>query len=296
MLNSKDHLQTKSTNHRVLTSSILSLPAQIPTLLGLKGRSLEIRMASAKLTVGIIGGGVAGLYTALSLHELGHHATVFEANDRLGGRIYTHHFKPVHPGENPFFEAGAMRIPLSSWHIGVFDLIRYLNTQNNVQVQMIPYVLQHHNNTINFNGQTVRCEDRQLSVEFGLPQPYAGKSAREIMMNVMDPWIDLLRRDFERGFKEIMLYEDLSFRQYLHWEASMPHNVIDFVETVMSQTNQYDLGFLELVMQTLHFSTPRMYSTFDLCDSHDDANKIDHSLANSQGWALYHHRYGGKAN
>jgi heterodisulfide reductase subunit A-like polyferredoxin len=44
------------------------------------------------LKVGIIGAGVAGLYSALLLESLGIDYEILEANSRIGGRIYTHRF------------------------------------------------------------------------------------------------------------------------------------------------------------------------------------------------------------
>ncbi|NLR89912.1 flavin monoamine oxidase family protein [Flammeovirga agarivorans] len=42
------------------------------------------------MNIAIIGGGISGLYTASILKELNYNITVYEASDRLGGRIYTH--------------------------------------------------------------------------------------------------------------------------------------------------------------------------------------------------------------
>lgn len=44
------------------------------------------------LKVGIIGAGVAGLYTAMLLDSLNITYDIYEASDRIGGRIYTHRF------------------------------------------------------------------------------------------------------------------------------------------------------------------------------------------------------------
>ena len=45
-----------------------------------------------ELKVCIVGAGVAGLYTAHILGELGFQYDLFEASDRAGGRVYTHYF------------------------------------------------------------------------------------------------------------------------------------------------------------------------------------------------------------
>jgi len=59
------------------------------------------------LTVGIVGGGMAGLYAAMILKDLGIDFTVFEASDkRWGGRVYTHHFSELkeHYGYNGIYD------------------------------------------------------------------------------------------------------------------------------------------------------------------------------------------------
>ena len=76
--------------------------------------------------VGVVGAGIAGLYIALLLSREGHRVTIFEAGNRVGGRIFTHRFSSSDKDEDAYFEAGAMRIPRSSLHRNVYQLIRYL--------------------------------------------------------------------------------------------------------------------------------------------------------------------------
>lgn len=76
------------------------------------------------ISVGIIGGGLAGLASAFELRKLGFDVTIFETQEnRIGGRVYTHYFDK----EKKFYgEFGAMRIPAShetTWHyINTFGL------------------------------------------------------------------------------------------------------------------------------------------------------------------------------
>ena len=42
-----------------------------------------------KLSVNIVGAGIAGLATAIRLASRGHHVTVFEQSDKPGGKINT---------------------------------------------------------------------------------------------------------------------------------------------------------------------------------------------------------------
>ena len=82
----------------------------------------------SSLEVGIVGGGMAGLYSAMLLQHYipGVKVKIYEAGDRVGGCIYTHRFSP---DPYQYFEAGAMRIPAVESHQPVFTLMDYLNKQ-----------------------------------------------------------------------------------------------------------------------------------------------------------------------
>lgn len=75
------------------------------------------------IQVAVIGAGEAGLSAAFELRKIGCNITLFEATDRVGGRIYTQYFDK---DKRYFAELGAMRIPLShetTWHyINLFKL------------------------------------------------------------------------------------------------------------------------------------------------------------------------------
>ena len=207
--------------------------------------------------VGVVGGGIAGLYAALLLRREGHRVTVFEASDRVGGRIYTRHFQNLDNSEDVYFEAGAMRIPRSSLHRRVYQLIRYLNTHGSREdkVELIQYTLEHENNVSFVLGQKLRPNDCGQALGFDFPTEFRGKSARTLLGEVVAPWLEALRSDFDRGFAQLLTHDELSFRQYLRLVPRWPHEVIDFVELMSSQTNQYDLSFTEIIMQNLDFDT-----------------------------------------
>ncbi|MEM9516522.1 MAG: FAD-dependent oxidoreductase [Actinomycetota bacterium] len=56
--------------------------------------------------IGIVGGGVSGLYAAWRLSELDADVHVYERSDRLGGRLFTYHVD-----DDRWVEFGAMRLP-----------------------------------------------------------------------------------------------------------------------------------------------------------------------------------------
>ena len=57
--------------------------------------TIASKSAASNLSVGVIGAGASGLYAAILLQSLGIEYEIFEANDRAGGRIWTHYFDPA---------------------------------------------------------------------------------------------------------------------------------------------------------------------------------------------------------
>ena len=78
-----------------------------PEILDTADEGLEQRPRRRKHVV-VVGAGLAGLVAAFELKRQGHRVTVLEAQNRVGGRIYTLR-APFAPGL--YAEAGGMRIP-----------------------------------------------------------------------------------------------------------------------------------------------------------------------------------------
>jgi monoamine oxidase len=221
-------------------------------------------MSSNPLAIGIVGAGVAGLYAALLLQRAGHSVRIFEGTDRVGGRIHTHYFNDE---ENQYFEAGAMRIPHSSFQTILFDLIDYLRHSelpSDKQVDLIPYNMTSPGNFVYIN----RCRPKNLdsssttprSINWPLPggmeSEFQDRTAGELMLEAVRPLLQKLESHFVDGFNEICReYDNYSFRFYLSSVLGWPTDIIDFLETVTSQTNQFSLSVTEIVMEHIDFST-----------------------------------------
>lgn len=228
-------------------------------------------MSFSRLTFGIIGAGVAGLEAALLLQRNGHHVHIFEAADRIGGRIHTHYFTDE---KNQYFEAGAMRIPHSSQHGIVFDLVEYLQCcklPSDLQVNLIPYNLTSPGNFVYINRCPPQCLDAALatprSINWPLPEEakpkFEDRSAKDLMLEAVGPLLQKLNGNFIDGFSEVCRdFDNYSFRHYLDSKLGWPTEVIDFVETVTSQTNQFSLSVTEIMMEYMDFSTPQ-WSTIE---------------------------------
>jgi len=79
-------------------------------------RIKKLDQGKPRKNVTVLGAGMAGLVAAYELQRLKHTVEVVEANDRVGGRVFTHHFNDA---AKSYGELGAMRIP------GRHDYTRY---------------------------------------------------------------------------------------------------------------------------------------------------------------------------
>lgn len=84
----------------------------------LKESNLQVKrpqpVKPGKFKVGIVGAGCAGLFTGMIIDWLNEVTglevdyDILEAGDRVGGRLYTHHFSEK---ETDYYDVGAMRFP-----------------------------------------------------------------------------------------------------------------------------------------------------------------------------------------
>ena len=112
-----------------------------PELLETAEEGLDPR-AGARKRVVVIGAGLAGLVAAFELKRQGHDVTVLEAQNRVGGRIYTLR-APFSPGL--YAEAGGMRIPRAH---GL--TLRYCDLFG---LPMRPFVMGNPNALVHLGGQ-----------------------------------------------------------------------------------------------------------------------------------------------
>jgi monoamine oxidase len=238
--------------------------AQARTPLGLVDPSAHSTVDPKQLSVGIVGGGIAGLYAALCLQAQGVTVHVFESNPaRMGGRVYTHRFDTQ---PNQYFEAGAMRLPDVAEQVPVFTLIEYLNGRAPSpaeRITTIPYVLYVNQGNLVFVNRQFGPGGEAMTVEYANTHPdelgfsnadTEGKTAAQLLAEVIGPMQKLLEEDFEKGFAEIVKYDDFSFRAYLTLIAGWPDGKINYVEAMTSQTNQFENSFTELMIENMDFS------------------------------------------
>jgi monoamine oxidase len=207
---------------------------------------------------------MAGLYAALLLRSAGHRVHIFEGADRVGGRVHTHYFSDE---ENQYYEAGAMRIPHSPFQSILFDLIKYVQSfqlPSDKQVDLIPYhitspgnfVYINHRRPDNMDASSITPRSLGWPLPPDLREAFQDRSASDLMLEAVNPLLQKLEGNFVAGFNAICQeFDNFSFRFYLSFVLGWPNDVIDFVETVTSQTNQFSLSVTEIMMEYIDFST-----------------------------------------
>ncbi|KAI2616751.1 hypothetical protein GGR54DRAFT_608786 [Hypoxylon sp. NC1633] len=153
-----------------------------------------------------------------------------------------------------------MRIPDSEFHKIVFQLIAHINSRvpKSKRVKLIKYVLNAIGNDVYINGCRPAVQASLAtpeSVGWKVPERYRKKTAKELLGEAIGEFIQALKVDFNAAFEDIVdKFDHYTFRYYCSSVRSWPEEVIDFVETVTSQTNQFTLSVPELVMQNMDFN------------------------------------------
>ncbi|KAF8465990.1 hypothetical protein BDZ91DRAFT_783145 [Kalaharituber pfeilii] len=229
--------------------------------------------------IGIVGAGMAGLYAAFELRrrEIDYH--IYELDSRVGGRILTRRFTG---DAHQYYEAGAMRIPQTTLHRPVMNLIKELNDKHDAKLKVIDYILISADNLIFVNGRygSFSASEEQTAEALGftnVPKEYKDKTAPDLLTKVLEGWVRKYKDDPVKGWQEILKYDRYSFRSYLQDVERWDPSVIEFVETMCSQSNQYALSFPEMVMQFMDFDE-KQWKTLD-----DGMDRLPQTLAKVVG-------------
>lgn len=208
-------------------------------------------------TVGILGAGPGGLYTALMLDSMDIPFKIIEGRDRVGGRLYTHTFhyregRDLAPfsvevlGSEKYFDVGAMRFPDIEAMGRFWDLVR--NHDLGIDRLIRPYYFDDlkGNSLLSFNNRNVRqsavtpeTEDARLNLSSIIhdtpePQRWAYIRAREAIMNdVVKGFATRLFKDLHngkqwgRGWDHLMKHDHLSVRAFLSTTYKPSKEVLD---------------------------------------------------------------------
>lgn len=176
----------------------------------------------------VIGAGIAGLVAAYELDRAGHEPVVLEANQRVGGRVYT--LRSFAPGL--YGEAGAMRIPR------VHDLT--LGYCEAFGLELRPFVMGNPKALVYVAGERMtaaEAEEHPERLSFDLAEHESGRSFGAMWDEAVADLRALLDRDADAGWEQIIReFDQYSLREFLEsrgWSegAIEMYGVMNFVES-----------------------------------------------------------------
>lgn len=221
--------------------------------------------------VAIIGGGIGGLFAGLLLQACHIPYTIYEASDRVGGRLYT--YKDFNEAQiYDYIDLGAMRFPDIPIMWPVFMLFKYLG------LEKLNYYFDDltENSTLYYNGvRRKRTDAPILPQDFKIdakdvPPEYGRLGVGANMANVIDPFKAKLKEDSihrdNAGWKLMNEFDKYSTKAYMAGSRAdarpeldklglMPYPlaVVEWCETFSDATLSFDRALTETVLDSLAF-------------------------------------------
>lgn len=186
----------------------------------------------------IVGAGLAGLAAGYELKRAGHTPIILEAQQRVGGRVYTLRDPFT---EGLYAEVGAMRIPrahkLTLAYIDKFDLPTNDFTMDNP------------NAYFHIGGRKIRIAEGDanpalLGFEVGAHEQ--GQTAGRLWLKTIKPLLDKLEKDDDVAWDEIVAqYDQYSTREFLEVNG-WSEGAIEMYGLLANQEAVMNSSFLEL--------------------------------------------------
>jgi monoamine oxidase len=192
---------------------------------------LERRPEPGKRVI-IVGAGMAGLVAGYELERAGHDPLILEAQNRVGGRVYT--LRKFAPGL--YAEAGAMRIPR------VHDLT--LGYVEHFGLELRPFIMGNPKGLVYVGGKRMTAEQAGLEpgdLPFELADHERGRSYASLWEEATRDLREMVERDGDVAWDEIVRqYDQYSLREFLQLKgfsegAIEMYGVMNFVEADMNQ-------------------------------------------------------------
>ncbi|SFJ76644.1 flavin monoamine oxidase family protein [Thermoflavimicrobium dichotomicum] len=202
----------------------------------------------------IIGAGMAGLVSASLLKQAGHHVTILEASERVGGRVYTlrSDFR-----DGQYLEAGAMRIP--DTHFLTLEYIRKFRLPVNRFINTTP------NDIIYVRGIKTRLKIYEKNPDIlGFPvAPHErGKTATQLLQYAIKPVTDFIKQNPRRNWplviKEFDKYSMDAYLRYNPFGTTLSTGAIDMLKALLLLEGFPELSFLELLKEALNMFDPNI--------------------------------------
>jgi len=186
----------------------------------------------------IVGAGIAGLVAGYELKRAGHTPVILEAQQRVGGRIYTLRAPFI---EGLYAEVGAMRIPRA--HKLTLAYIEKFGLQTN------DFTMDNPNAYFHIGGRKMRiaegdADPAMLGFEVGSHE--TGQAAGRLWMKSIRPLLDKLEKDGDAAWDEIVAqYDQYSTREFLEVNG-WSEGAIEMYGLLANQEAVMNSSFLEL--------------------------------------------------
>ncbi|WP_066371229.1 flavin monoamine oxidase family protein [Neobacillus fumarioli] len=222
-------------------------------LIGMIKNGIGKSQVPKKIT--IVGAGISGLVSASLLKEAGHDITILEANNIVGGRIYTIR-SPFQDGL--YLNAGPMRIP--DKHLLTLEYIKKFRLPLNFFINQTPTDL------LYVNGVKTRLniyEQHPEVLNFPVYPHERGKTAEQLINLAIQPIIDFINQDPKRNMPlieaEFKHYSLKAFLEFYHNGKSLSSGAIDMIAVLLDYEAFMGMSFLEVLRETASFETKRFY-------------------------------------
>ncbi|KAJ4307701.1 hypothetical protein N0V84_012548 [Fusarium piperis] len=182
-----------------------------------------------KLDIGIVGAGVAGLFSAMVFDWLNEHPElkgkleinydILEAagEERLGGRLYTHKFSEGDPAKtHDYYDVGAMRFPNNDIMKRTFQLFNFIGLHQG-KGGIIPYYLDDEDGVCPSYFNDVRhvgnAWDKGIADPFRInsglpkgakiPEEFLAQDPSKLVAKALAPFIKDTKEQFKEALKEV---------------------------------------------------------------------------------------------
>jgi monoamine oxidase len=186
----------------------------------------------------IVGAGLAGLSAGYELKRAGHTVVILEAQQRVGGRVYTLR-DPFTDGL--YAEVGAMRIPRA--HTLTMEYVSKFGLKTNDFMMDNPKAYYY------MGGKKVRASEAHADpslLGFDVSEKEKGQTAGQMYMKAIQPLIDKLEKEKDAAWEEIIAkYDQYCTREFLElngWSEGM----IEMFGLLANQESVMNSSFLEL--------------------------------------------------
>lgn len=190
----------------------------------------------------IIGAGMAGLVAGSLLKAAGHRVKILEANNRIGGRIYTMRM----PETGLYLDVGAMRIPYTH------ELTLAYNKKFGLRLH--PFINRNETDIIYANGRKTtlkQYEENSSILRYPVAANEEGKSSEELLMLAIQPILDFIKRDPEKNWsiveKDFDRYSTAEFlKDYPHqYKVPFSPATVEMIGVLLDLEGFLERSFVE---------------------------------------------------